>query len=320
VIALCALVILGLSIGVFGCSLGWASSSGAQADSAAVVNQAIYQLQAVLGLADGAISRSSQAPMLANSDVALTWVGGRADVDLESGRLRAVLLDMAATADTASTNTTPGETTPSTDTGAPAGLSVAQLDKEADRVMGLLGWDPAALETHGFIEGTAQTVSYHQLGSVYEKVWVGHDPEGVANQAMLQVGLDTRDGSLHSFLFSAGPETALDMTKTISKDAAIKTAKEAAGKTTFLNLPTTATTKATTTTTTKKNKTTTTATTAAAATDTATMVHIDKPAITGGKDMLVWVVRLAADPITGRAAATVYVDAVGNKPLLVVAA
>jgi hypothetical protein len=328
------LLLLGLCLAVVGCSVSMAVpwKSDNNTGSAVIINQAVYQLQAALGLADGAIAQSAQPPLLADSDVALRWIGGRADVDLTSGHIRAILIDTGSTkSDTASSALGLG-TTPATPT---TTLSSADLDEEAQRLLGLLGWDAASLETQGFTVDDSKTVTYQQVGSVFEKSWMGHDPEGVPNQGILQVGLDVTTGDLHSFLCVPGPGTSLDVTKTITKDQAIKTAKDAAAKSSFLLVSTTTTTPTTTapsstTTTVKsksKKKTTTTATpTTAKPTTTTTvvgggatadLVHMDDARITDGKDLLVWVVKLAADPKAGTVAATIYVDAFDNKALQV---
>ena len=194
-----------------GCAMPWASTSPSTTAPEAVVNQAMLQVQTALGLPDGAISRSSQPPLLGDSDVALGWLGGRADVDLTSGHISAVLVD--------STGKTSG-----------TALSDTGLNDAADRVVGLLGWDSAALQTQGFTPGDSKTVDYAGAGPVYKKSWVGHDSEGVPNEGVIEIGLDATTGDLHSFLFNPGPTIALDMSKTITKDEAIKTAKDAATK------------------------------------------------------------------------------------------
>jgi hypothetical protein len=118
------------------------------------------------------------------------------------------------------------------------------------------------------------------------------------------------------------------MTKTITKDDAVKTAKQAAAKSAFLQVSTTTTAQPTTTTTVKSGKKQTTTTTTAKKTTTtvnngvqsATLIHTDDPGITGGKDLLVWQIKLTADQTAGRTGAVVYVDAVNDKALLVLAA
>lgn len=313
--ALCALVVLSLGVSATGCSLPWASS-GSGDESAGAVNQAIYRLQSALGLADGAVTRSSQPPLLGGPEEAIRWVNGTADVDLKTGHIRAILIDPPGEETAAFTGEAPPEA---------AAPSAAQLDEEAERMVRLLGWDTASLETHGFTAGEGKTIEYDQVGSVYEKTWTGRDPEGMPNQGVIQVGLRAQDASLHSFLYAPGPETVLDMADLITKDQAIKTARAAAAKSAFLVVSTTTTTPPSTTGEEKKEEATTTqeSTTATTATtvppETATMVHTDDPGVTGGKDLLVWVVKLPADKAAGRMSATVYVDAIANKALLVLA-
>ncbi len=243
----------------------WASTTDTTVDPTAFVDQAIYQLQSALALPDGAISRSSQPPILSGSDVALRWLGGKADVDLGSGHIRAVLVE----------NTANGSGTL---------LSKTDLDDEADRLVELLGWDSATLETQGFTPGEAKVVDRGDAGIVYQKAWVGHDAEGVLNQGMIEVGVDATSGDLHSFLYSPGPQTALDMTKTITRDEAVKTAASGSARV-----------------------------------ESATLVHTNKAGITGGRDMLVWIVKLAADTASSKAGATVYLDAVSGRVLVIIA-
>ena len=303
-VALCALVLLGVSVGLSACSMPFASKSKATVSSQAVINQAISELQAALGLADGAVSRSTQPPLLADSDVVLTWTGGKADVDLKSGRINAVLVDTTASA-------------------SGTALPDATLDDDADRLAGLLGWDGGALQTAGFTPGTSQTVTYDQVGPVFQKTWVGHDSEGIPNEGVIEVGLSATSGDLHSFLFSPGPTVGLDMSKVITKEEATKTALNAAAKNaisgvstsgTSVQAPTTATTAKTTPT---SGGTTTTTAPGGFQVESATLVHTDKPGITGGKDLLVWVVQLNGSADSGTGGIIVYVDAVTDKSLVV---
>jgi hypothetical protein len=320
VAALCAFVLLSTSAIITGCSLPW---TRAEADdgSQAAVNQAVYRLQAALGLSDGVVSVSSQPPLLGGYEVALRWAGGRADIDPETGDIRTILLDPPARKTGAAAVEADEETNAPT---------VPELEVEAKRMVSLLGWDAASLEARGFIAGRGETIEYNEVGAVYEKTWNGRDPEGVPNQGIIQVGLRAEDGSLHSFLFAPGPETVLDVAGAVTKDQAIKTAREAAAKSSSLVVSTTTTTappepegegdqEQTTTTAEESPPAEESTTTTAAPREKATMVHMDNPAITGGKDLLVWVVDLPADKVAGTTSATVYVDAISNKALLVLA-
>jgi hypothetical protein len=298
---LCALFLVGVTAELVGCSMPWASTSQTTVGSDAVINQATYELQAALGLSDGSVTRSTQPPILTDSDVALAWQGGRADVDLTTGHVRAVLIDGAA--------------------GLGPPLPTAKLTDDADRVLGLLGWDSVALEAQGFTEDDSKTVDNADAGTIYEKTWVGHDSQGVLNEGVIEVGLSAADGSLHSFLFSPGPEIALDMSKVVTKDEAVKAAKDAAAKSyTDLTLPSDTGTSVASTTTTKASsgKATTTTTVTGVQVANATLVHTDKAGITGGKDMLVWVVKVDRNGTADGGGATVYVDAVSGKVLTII--
>ncbi len=280
-VALCAFLLLGLSVAAPGCSMPWASTSITTVDPAAVVDRAMFQLQAALGLPDGAISRSDQPPILAASDVALRWAGGRADVDLAGGHVRAVLADSPAKA-------------------SGMALSDARLDDEADRLVALLGWDGVALKTQGFAPGPARMVDRGDAGKVYQKTWMGHDAEGILNEGVIEVGVDAASGTLHSFLFNPGPTTAVAVSKTITQNEAIRMAREAAARA-------------------SAEESSTTAAPGSARTEDATLVHTNKAGITGGIDMLVWIVKLAADTASGKAGATVYIDAASGEVLVVMA-
>jgi hypothetical protein len=305
-VALCALILLGISVGLSACTMPFASKSKATVSSQAVINQAISELQAALGLADGAVSQSTQPPLLADSDVVLTWLGGKADVDLKSGRISAVLVDSTAGA---SGTSLPGAT----------------LDDDADRLAGLLGWDSVALQTAGFTPGGSQTIAYDQAGPVFEKTWAGHDSEGIPNEGVIEVGLSATSGDLHSFLFSPGPAVGLDVSRAISRDQATRTALSAAAKNAVTSASTSSTSvKVSTTTTGSKTSSTgggTTTTTAPGGfqVQSATLVHTNKRGITAGKDLLVWVVQLSANTGAGEAGAIVYVDAVSDKALVITA-
>jgi hypothetical protein len=276
-IALCAPILLGLIVGALGCSMPWASTSDTTVDPTAVVDQAVYRLQTALGLPDGAISTSAKPPILPGSDVALSWTGGRADVALAGGQIRAVLADTPAKASLIA-------------------LSDAKLNAEADRLVGLLGWGSAALKTQGFTPGHSTMVDRADTGKVYQKTWLGHDMEGVLNEGVIEVGVDAASGDLRSFLFHPGPTTALGVSKTITKDAAVRTAREAAARTSV-------------------GGSTTTPASEGAGAESATLVHTDKTAITHGTDLLVWIVKLAPDTASGKAGATVYIDAASGEVL-----
>jgi hypothetical protein len=259
-----------------------ASTGGTKADLDVVTDKAISQLETILGLAYGTIIRSSDEPMLPDSEVALTWSGGRADVDADTGLICFILLEA-----------------PEITAGSALGNTV--LEEEAERIAGLLGWDAAALTAQGFTPGTSRTVDRGSAGAVYQKTWVGHDEEGIPNQGLIEIGLDKTTGELRSFLFSPGPRAAAPETQKVTKNEAIEIAAEAASE----NLPGRSTT-----TSTPIGRSTTTAPPLSYKVASATLVHTDAPGITGGGDALVWIVKLTVNTNIGKTGVTVYVDAV----------
>ena len=299
--ALCALLAAGLVAGMAlaGCSLPGLSSDSTRPNLAAATNKAISQLQAILGLPMGAITRSSGQPMFPDSEAALTWSGGRADVDAETGLIRCVLLE-------------PKETTAGT------ALRNTVLDKEAERIAGLLGWDAAALAAQGFTQGTSRSVDRGAAGSVYQKTWVGHDEEGIANQGLIEIGIDKATGELRSFLFSPGPREAAAVPQKVTKNEAVKIATVAAVRSPSEEETTTSTLRGGTTST--LVGVTTTMSPSQLKVENATLVHTDAPGITGGGDALVWIVRLSRSTSAGRISVTVYVDAVTGEVLGVMSA
>jgi hypothetical protein len=284
------------------------------------VERAIAQLQSALELPAGAISRSSQAPMLSGSDVALRWQGGRADIDLHAGRIRAVLNGGGSSASGAEASTSSVGPGASSSSGAPGGsgttdsaqaspeipLAYWKLDQEADRMTALLGWDRAALQTQGFTLSDSKMVDRGTAGTYYQKTWLGHDALGVLNGGVIEVGIDVSDGSLRSFLFNPGPTTPLDMSEIITQPEAIATAAQAAA---VSPIPTPDA---------PGGGPTTTETTVTRETTSATLIHTDKARITGGREMLVWVVKVAGDSAADRPSAAVYLDAANGDVLAVI--
>lgn len=300
--ALCTLLAAGLVAGIAlaGCSLPGLSSDSTEPNLAAATSKAISQLQAILGLPMGTITRSSSQPMLPDSEATLTWSGGRADVDAETGLISCVLLEPRETA-------------------AATALSNAVLDKEADRIVGLLGWDAAALAAQGFTPGTSRSVDRGTAGSVYQKTWVGHDEEGIANHGLIEIGIDKATGELRSFLFSPGPRAAAAVPQKVTRNEAITIATGAAVRGPSGSETTSSTLRGGTTST-LAGVTTTTMSPSQLKVENATLVHTDAPGITGGGDALVWIVKLSKSTPAGRIAVTVYVDAVTGEVLSVMSA
>lgn len=293
----CALLVLGVSGAVMGCSL--LTSTGSTKLSTSAINQAIRQVQAALGLAGGAVSRSTQSPTLPSTMLALTWTGGEADVD-SAGRIRFILAQ------------------PSTG-GSSSALPQSQLDHAAAQALAQLGWDNAALSAHGFTAGQGKTVDLATAGPIYETTYAGQDQAGIPNEAVIDVGLDVATGGLREFLFTPGPETAATARATVTEDQALATAKSALqSELNRLVTTTTATLSQASTITSQSAPTTTTSTAPPSiSVGTETLVHMNTVRITGGKDRLVWIIKLTTNTSPGTSA-NVYVDASTGKVLILV--
>jgi Peptidase propeptide and YPEB domain len=307
--ALCVLTLLGVSVGLAGCALPGTSTGSTKPDLNAVADEAISHLQSILGLSDGAITRSSDRPVLRDSDVSLAWTGGRAEVDAETGRITMVLIETArSTTTSTSASTSVPASVPASTPG--AAWSAGALDREAARIVELLGWDAALLADEGFTPGTAKTIDRGDGDSVYQKTWIGHDEAGIPNQGLIEVGIDKTAGELRTFFYSPGPRTAAATPQKITKDQAVSIAKEAAGTNPPGPVTTTDAPVGGTTTTGPR----------AITVESATLVHTDAPGITGGGDALVWIVKLGGNSAAGKIAMTVYVDAVTGETLSVLTA
>ena len=309
IMAACALLIVGVSAVATGCTMSWAGGATPTIKDA-IVNQAIRQLQAALGLPDGVIAKSSQAPILPTAQMALTWKGGEADLGT-SGQICFILAEASAT----TVSAVPTQ---------------AELDQDATVALAQLGWDSASLAAHGFTAGEGRTVDHGDAGTTYETTWVGHDQAGIPNEGIIEVGVDTSTGQLRDFLFTPGPETAATTPTTITQDQAIAIAKNAAGNDlTKLVTTTTGISAQESTTTGPPGTTSTTVSPTAGSTSStipagstisvanATLIHTDAAGLTGGKDMLVWIVKLTEHTPSGNASASVYVDAAAGKVLTI---
>ena len=262
------------------------TSTTISSDPALLIAKASGQLEAALGLPGGAVSKSSETPVLPGSDAALKWDGGRANIDFQSGHISMILMDVSWAS--------PG-----------AVLDTAQLDQEANRIVGLLGWDSATLANEGFTPGKTGIVSHVNNDAEYSKQWNGHDSQGNPNQGLIDMEIDATTGRLLRFFFMPGPTTTLDASQAISRDAAIQVAKDTIGDNS--QVPTT--------TAPASGGSTTTTAPLGVLVVSAELTHTDAPGITGGRDMLVWIVKLGGSTATGGVSATVYVDALTGKTI-----
>ena len=117
------------------------------------------------------------------------------------------------------------------------------------------------------------------------------------------MGLDARSGKLLHYLFDPGPTAPRDASAAVSEDDAIQIAKDFIGD--QAQVPTTAP---------FGGSASTTAPLGVVVRSTG-LVHTDAPGITGGRDMLVWIVKLGGSTETGDVRATVYVDAMTGEVL-----
>ena len=120
---------------------------------------------------------------------------------------------------------------------------------------------------------------------------------------MIDVGLNATNGKLLDFLYSPGPGAALDASGAISQQDAIRIAKDRVGSS--FQTPTTTASAGIPTTTVSPG----------VVVKSAELVHTDAPGITGGKDLLVWIVTLGGTNPGGVVSATIYIDALTGKVL-----
>ncbi len=261
------------------------------ADPDAVVARASGQIEAVLGLPAGAVTVSSdRAEDLSGADVILAWEGegmSRAYLDIDSGRIVAII---------------PGGGGESPGTL----LSTAELDEAALHIAELLGWDKSTLSVEGFTPEKPILMSHGDAPTEYSKRWAGHDEGGLPNGGLIDVALDAGNAKLLHFFYHAGPREAADTSEAISREEAISIAKKHIGDRS--QVPTTVT-----------------AALGALAVTTAPvgvvlrsaeLVHTAAPGITGGREMLVWIVKLGGSQPTGEVRATVYIDAITSEVLV----
>ena len=252
----------------------------------ASLNDAEHQIEAVLGLRAGAVSRSSEAAALSSSDLTLRWDGGRAEVDQNTGRIRMIIVSGG-----------PG--------GSGASLSDSALDQTASQVAETLGWANATLAAEGFSSGGAKRIDHGDAGTEYVKTWSGRDKQGLPNQAIIEVGLSVTTGNLVHFFCVPGPQDAASSPVAVSKDEAVEIALEAVGDNPpgdpMPQVP---------------GEPTTTAPPLGIVVTSTELVHTSAPGVTGGKDMLVWIVKLGGYDRSGKVHATVYIDGVTGDVLL----
>lgn len=259
------------------------------ADPDAAIARAAARVEATLGLPAGAVTASTEAPRLADADVVLAWESGgksRAWVDLDTGCILAII--------------------PETGGGSSdEPLSDTELDQAAVHVAEQLGWNEAALAAEGFTPEDPRILPHGDAPTEYSRRWAGHDESGLPNQGLIDVALDVTNAELLHFFYIPRSRTALDATETISQEEAIAVAKGVIGDSS--QVPTTDTA--------PPGQSTMTTPPLGVLVRSAELVHSAAPGITGGRDMLVWIVKLGGSQATGEVRATVYIDALTGEVL-----
>ncbi len=243
--------------------------------------QAIERLQAALGLPDGAVTKSSKPPLLPGSGAVLQWKGGTAELAVDTGLIRVIRQDWPAAAKSAPL------------------VANAELDAAATRIATLLGWDDASLAAAHFTPGESKLLPRSETLTEYCKTWVGHDDQGLPNTGLIDVGLDAGTKQLLSFAYFPGPTgSATNAPGTLTQVDAVRIAKGVIGSNS--QRPTT---------TAPPGQSTMSTVPLGVVVESAVLTHTSAPGITGGKDLLVWIVKLGGSTSTGLISATVYVDA-----------
>ena len=168
-----------------------------------------------------------------------------------------------------------------------------------------LGWDEAMLAAEGFTPEEPRILPHGDAPTEYSKRWAGHDEQGLANQGMIDVALNVTNAELLHFFYNPGPRAGTHAAEAISRQEAIAIAKAHIGDSSQVPSGDTAPPGGSA------------ATTAplGVLVRSAELVHSDAPGITGGRDMLVWIVKLGGSQPTGEVRATVYVDALTGEVL-----
>ena len=216
----------------------------------------------------------------------LGWNDGHAEVDPSNGRIVMILF---------SSNTAHPKTSP----------SASELDRAATEYVDQLGWDSKSLTADGFTTTETTTYDRGDAPTEFTKRWTGHDENDVANGGLIEVALDAATGKLLRFFYHLGPRAAVKTT-TITQEEAVAIARETVGD----NPPADPTT-----TESLVGGATTTGPSLGLVLRSAELVHSDAPGITGGKEMLVWIVKLDGYTPSGYAHLTIYIDAATGKVL-----
>lgn len=259
------------------------SSTAALPNRDAIIARATVQVQEALGLPSGSVTVSDKAAGLPDAEVLLSCDGGgEAALDLDTGRVVYLIAG-------------PGNP----DSG--IYLPAEELDAKAVRLAEIMGWDAAALAAEGFTLKEAEFIDHGDAATEYTKRWGGHDEQGIPNNGLIDAAVDAGTGQVLHFFYHPGPRASLDQSATITDEEAVRIAKAYLeseswpSSTSMSSAPARGTN--------------------LLSMQSAALVHTDAPGITGGREMLVWIVKLGGMTERGEATATVYLDAVTGKVL-----
>ncbi len=166
------------------------------------------------------------------------------------------------------------------------------LFEKATRLAETMGWDAAMLASEGFTVEEAKFIDHGDAPTEYTKRWRGHDEQGVPTNGMIDAAVDASTGEVLHFFYNPGPRAPLADSATIAEGKAVASAKAYVGDEAWFATGTSGLT-----------------------TKSAALVHTDAPGITGGREMLVWIVELGGMTERGESTATVYLDATTGEVL-----
>jgi hypothetical protein len=155
-----------------------------------VTDEAAARIETALGLTAESVTASGANPTFsAAADVVLRWDGGSAELDVETGRVYWALQN-------ASSASMAGASFPD-----------SELAEVAQETVRLFGWDAAVMAAEGFTLDQSGRADHAEGAAEFFMVWSGHDAQGVANGALIDIRLDASTKSLRSFAVIPAPET-----------------------------------------------------------------------------------------------------------------
>lgn len=250
-------------------------STSSEPDRETIIARAVSQVQAALGLPDGSVITSKDTVLFPDAEVMLACDGG-GEAALDLDTGRVVYLISGPH-----------------DSDSGARLSTEELDAKATQLAEIMGWDSEALAAEGFTVEEAKLIDHGDAPAEYTKRWRGHDEQGVPTNGMIDAAVDASTGTVLHFFYHPGPRASFTQQATITREEAAVIARTYvddegwSGTTDAEGL----------------------------APPSATLSHTDAPGITGGRELLVWVVTIEGLTDRGTATATVYLDATTGEVL-----